>query len=360
MSRPTRIVVNQAALLHNLQRIKTYAPTQKVIAMVKANAYGCGISSVAPVLDGRVDLLGVACLEEALTIKELGVRTDCLLFQGVFSSEEYDVAARNRIQCVIHQPEQLKWLLNTPLSQPLSVWVKVNTGMNRLGFGVQAIHDVLTALHECSWVNSPIGLITHFSAADERDNPGSLEQIKRFNTLNLPGIPLIKSLCNSAGIIDFPQSHADAVRPGIMLYGVSPFPEESAQAFGLLPVVQFLSALSAVHHYPQGVGIGYGSTWKTLRSSIIGVIPVGYGDGYPRHITSGTPVWINHSFAPIVGRVSMDMITVDLTDVPGVSVGTPVELWGRHVAVERIAKAAGTIPYELLCQLTPRARRELR
>lgn len=357
MSRPTRIIVEPGALLHNIRRIKTLAPKSQIIAMVKANAYGCGIRSIAPVLDGQVDALGVACLEEALKIRALGVRTPCILFQGIFGADELQTLVSHQLACVVHQPHQLRWILETPLDKPLQVWVKVNTGMHRLGFQAQEAGDVIRALKNCPWVAEPIGLMTHMACADEPNRYENQQQIERFNQLDSTSCQM-RSMANSAAIMSFPSIHFDAVRPGIMLYGVSPFANKTASELGLMPVMRFVSAVSAIYHHPKGAVIGYSGTWVAKRPSVIGIVPVGYGDGYPRHIQKNTPVWINGMEVPVVGRVSMDMLSVDLTEHPDVSVGSPVELWGRHLPVERIAAAAGTIPYELMCQISERVLRD--
>ena len=356
MARPTHIQIDATALRHNLGQVKQYASGKQVIAMVKANAYGCGLSAVVPVLEKDVDVFGVACIEEAMAIRALGIQRDCLLIQGFFSADETQLAAKHRFQCVVHRIPQLRWLLDSPLDKKITVWVKVNTGMHRLGFMPEEVADVINALHACPWIDDNVGLMTHLACADEPDNPVNQHQLDLYNELDLPLSQLKKSIANSAAIMALPHTHADVVRPGIMLYGVSPFPGKTAIEHGLMPVMHFVSALTVIHHYPAGVCIGYGGTWKTTRPSLIGVVAVGYGDGYPRHISENTPVWINGNLVPIVGRISMDMLTIDLTDYPGAVVGDAVELWGKYVPVEIIARSAGTIAYELLCQVTPRVR----
>ncbi|ARG97136.1 alanine racemase [Legionella micdadei] len=358
MARPTRVQIDENALLHNVNKVKHCAPNRKIIAMVKANAYGCGIPAVVPVLEGHVDAFGVACLEEAMAIRALGVRSDCVLFQGVFSADELRVAAAQHFQCVIHQPHQLRWLLSTPLPSKIKLWVKVNTGMHRLGFPPQEIYEVMAALANCPWIDPEIGLMTHLACADEPKNSANQNQMRVFRELNLPEGRFITSIGNSAAILALPNTHADVVRPGIMLYGVSPFAHQTGQELGLIPVMRFVSAISAIHHHPAQARIGYGGTWQTKRPSIIGVVAAGYGDGYPRHIAENTPVSVNGYEAPIVGRVSMDMLTVDLTDCPEVKIGDPVELWGKYIPVETVALSAGTIAYELLCQFSPRVRQD--
>jgi alanine racemase len=355
MSRPTQIIIDANALMHNVSRIRHLAPQQKLIAMVKANAYGCGLSKVVPILENQVDAFGVSCLKEALAIRSLGVSTPCILFQGFFDQDELNIASDKQFACVIHQHQQIDLLVNTPLTKPLSVWVKVNTGMNRLGFKPDDVPAVLDALSNCVSINKDIGLMTHLACADQPDRLENKQQISLFQNIKLNGIQQ-RSIANSAAIMAFPETHADVVRAGIMLYGVSPFAEQTALNLGLRPVMHFVSAISAIHDHSSQVAIGYGGTWSTDRPSKIGIVPVGYGDGYPRHIAQNTPVWINGQEVPIIGRVSMDMLAVDLTNHPTVHIGDAVELWGKHIAVERIAASAGTIGYELLCQITNRPR----
>ena len=358
MTRPTHVYIDTAALLHNIGRVKQCAPGKKIIAMVKANAYGCGLSSVLPELDGHVDAFGVACLEEAIALRALGSRSDCVLFQGVFSADELQVVARQDFQCVVHQQQQLQWILNTPLAAKIKVWVKINTGTHRLGFEPNELEDVLRALLACPWVDDDLGLMTHLACADEPEDPYNQFQLQCFNNLTLPsGSPYIKrSIANSAAILSLPTMHADIVRPGIMLYGVSPFANQCGTELGLIPVMHLISAISTIHHYPPYARIGYGGTWQSTKPTIIGVVAVGYGDGYPRRIGIDTPTWVNGFIAPVVGRVSMDMLTIDLTACPSVRVGDKVELWGQHIPVETVAKSAGTIAYELMCHMSSRVR----
>ena len=355
MSRPTQLLIDPDALVHNLSRIRQLTPGKSIIAMVKANAYGCGLSKVIPVLDGKVDAFGVACLEEALQIRAMGTQTPCILFHGIFSPDELILASKHEFACVIHQEQQLEWLLNSPLAQSLEVWVKINTGMNRLGFKPQELGTVMDALQTCPWVNKKINLMTHFACADQPERIENTQQISLFESVGPLGFHQ-RSMANSAAIISFPQAHYDVVRAGIMLYGVSPFASCTSFDLDLVPVMRFVSAISAIHHNPPFSAVGYGGTWSSPKPSVIGIVAAGYGDGYPRHIAENTPVWVCGQEVPIVGRVSMDMIAVDLTQHPNVQVGDPVELWGEHILVERIAKAAGTIGYELLCQITSRAR----
>lgn len=356
MARPTRILIDEHALLHNVNRVKQYAPNKKIIAMVKANAYGCGLALVLPVLEQHVDAFGVASLEEALILRGLGCVRDCILFQGIFSADELPRVSAHNLQCVIHQSCQLKWLLETPLPTKIKIWVKVDTGMHRLGFHPTEVPAVMQALQSCSWVDDNIGLMTHLACADEPALPGNHAQLQTFKALPDFGSNIIFSMANSAAIIALPEMHGDVVRPGLMLYGVSPFAEQTGRELGLLPVMRFVSAISAIHHYPPHSPIGYGGRWQSNKASIIGIIAAGYGDGYPRQLAPNTQVWVNGFMVPVVGRVSMDMLTVDLTNCPDVSIGDAVELWGQHVPIETVAKSAGMIPYELLCHVSARVR----
>lgn len=357
MARPTRVSINTEALLHNLGQVKRLAPGRKIIAMVKANAYGCGLSTVVPVLDkGSVDAFGVACIEEAMDIRALGVTRDCIVFQGAFNADEIPVAAQHEFQYVLHRADQLQWLLSQPLEKKLKVWIKVNTGLNRLGFQPEEVYSIINSLHSCSWIDDNIGLMTHLACADEPEHIANQQQLDCFEALHLPDMPFIKSIANSAAIMALPETHADAVRPGIMLYGVSPFSDKAGVQLGLIPVLRFVSTICAIHSYPAGAPVGYGGTWTSNKPSVIGVVAAGYGDGYPRNIAENTPVWVNGHIVPVVGRVSMDVLMVDLSDCPDVAVHDVVELWGQHIPVETIAIKAGSIGYELLCKLTARVR----
>lgn len=357
MSRPTHVFIDPEALLHNAAVIRTFAPGKKLIAMVKANAYGCGLTQVAPVLKEAVDAFGVACLDEALIIRSLGIHTLCILFNGVFDAEEYIVAAEQKLACVLHQQRQLQWLINTPLKHPLSVWVKVNTGMNRLGFKPEELSAVIAQLKACPWVQPDLGLMTHLACADEPSRRENTDQITLFQRLHYPEIQQ-KSIANSAAMVAFPHAQEDAVRCGIMLYGVSPFATQTGRDLGLKPVMHLSSVITAIHMVSPGSSVGYGGRWHCKKESIIGIVPVGYGDGYPRHIQEGTPVWVAGKEIAIVGRVSMDMIAIDITSHADIQIGDSVELWGTHLPIERIAASCDTIAYELLCQVTERPRHQ--
>lgn len=353
--RPTVLHIDRQALLHNYCVISQQAPQSKVIAMVKSNAYGCGLEYVVRALSNQIYAFGVACVAEAMAIRAWGVDDICLIFQGVHQAHEWQLAAQNGFEVVLHHPAQLKWLLDTTLSKPVRIWIKINTGMHRLGFPPKELAHVEKVLRACPWVDANIGLMTHFACADIPEHPLNHQQIQLWHTLSKDW-PGSTSACNSAAIWSFPECQGTHVRPGISLYGVSPFAHQTAQSLSLKPVMRYCSALMTIGDYPEGVSIGYGATFTTQRPSRIGVVAVGYGDGYPRHMQQGASVWIAGQLAPIVGRISMDMMTVDLTDCTGVQLGDHVELWGENLPIEKIAEQAGTIPYELMCQVCPRER----
>lgn len=356
MARPTRLVIDPKALLHNLNQIKLKAPGKLIIAMVKANAYGCGIQNVVPILAGNVGGFGVACIEEALNIRSIGVTDPCIVFQGIFSKDEPDLFVNHNLTAVLHTEEQVDWVLERQLSAPLKIWLKVNTGMNRLGFEPEALYKQLARLQNCSWIHRDINLLTHLACAEEVSNPATQQQLDSFNRLDKGAFKQC-SIANSAGIIAWPSAHADIIRPGIMLYGVSPFTNGCGLDLNLQPAMRFISALTAIHHIAPHSPVGYGGTWQSDKDAVVGIVAAGYGDGYPRHITAGTPVWINGYQAPIIGHVSMDTLSIDLTNLPPMQIGERVELWGMHIPVEKIALLAKTSPYELICQVGERIRK---
>ncbi len=350
MSRPTRALIDSAALRANLQRVKACAPRQRVMAVVKSNAYGHGAIKIAKLLQSDVDAFAVRSLEEALQLRATGITNPIVLLEGFFHSNELPEIAKQDLQIVIHTTKQFEQLLKARLEKALTVWLKVDTGLHRLGFAPNEIEPIYKMLKECSNVTPPIRLMSHLSNADDRQDASTEQQTQIFMAL-AKHLELETSLANSAGILGWPQTHCDWVRPGIMLYGVSPFPDAVAKQQGLQPVMQLQSALISVKRLRKGDSIGYGATWTCPQPMPVGVVAIGYADGYPRHAPSGTPVLVNGRRVPLVGRVSMDMIAVDLRSQPNASVGDPVLLWGKNLPVEEIASLAGTIGYELLCNI---------
>lgn len=359
--REARLGISLSALHHNLQCVREAAPYARVMAMVKADAYGHGARLVAETLV-EADAFGVAFLDEALALRAAGIVQPIAVLEGVFSDGEMAEAVRQRLTVVVHQEAQIGFLERCRLSGPADVWLKLDSGMHRLGFSPE---HAVTAFRRirAARVTGEVGLITHFAAADVLESPQTEKQIACFRAvqqvLTRNGERVLPdSLCNSAGILAWPAAHGAWVRPGIMLYGSSPFADRTAAELGLRPVMTLTSRLIAINPVQQGEPVGYGATWTAPRDTRIGVVAVGYGDGYPRHARNGTPVLVGGHRVPLVGRVSMDMITVDLGDLP-VSIGEHCVLWGEGLPVDVVAAHADTLSYELFCKVTARVRREV-
>lgn len=348
--------IDLAALRHNLQRVRELAPGSRIYAVIKANAYGHGMLRVVPHL-ADADGLAVARVEEAVQLREAGVERPLLVLEGFFGAAELDAVARHRIEVAIHQQEQLVLLRQRRLPQAVVCWLKVDSGMHRLGFQPAAVEAAWQALQDIPSVAAGVRLITHLSTADDLDDPATPAQIATFRHFS-ERLATPCSIANSAGIISWPDARSDWVRPGIMLYGASPMAGQSGEQIGLKPVMTLQSELIAVNHFAKGSPIGYNGCWVCPEDMPVGVVATGYGDGYPRHAPSGTPVLVNGRRVPLIGRVSMDMLTVDLRTQPAARPGDPVTLWGRGLPAEKVAAQAGTIAYELFCGVTRRVRFE--
>jgi alanine racemase len=348
MPRPISALVDLVALRHNLARARAFAPSARVWAVVKARAYGHGLEHAVAAFDAA-DGLAVLEYEGAARLRELGWRKPVLMLEGAFEPSDVEAASRLGLSLAVHDRAQIEWL-RAHRGSPIEIHLKINTGMNRLGFPPDAIAAVRQELASLAAVRG-IVLMSHFANSDLDD--GVADQLARFErcTGALPGE---RCLANSAATIGSPATHRDWIRPGIMLYGASPFAERSAASLGLRPAMTLRSALIAVQSLAAGDAVGYGSTFVADRPMRIGVVACGYADGYPRHAPSGTPVAVDGVRTRTVGRVSMDMLTVDLTPAPGAGVGSSVELWGPTVPVDEVARSAGTIGYELLCAVAPR------
>ncbi len=350
--RDARVVLDPNALIHNVLRVRRYAPRARVLAMVKADAYGHGLAFAIQHLQ-HADALGVAFMQEALEIRQLGNNQPIVLIEGVFSMAEWQHAAQINASCAIHQDCQLQWALDHPVAGA-TIWLKINTGMNRLGLSPEHALQAALQLRRAGY---ELILTTHFANADEPNHPLNQQQIQRFLALKEQLAPIQASLCNSAALIQWPELHFDWVRPGIMLYGSSPFADQSAKQLNLKAVMTFSSQLIARHTLPAGALIGYGSLHTTTRPTELGVVAIGYGDGYPRVVTEGI-VQIAGRIVPILGRVSMDMLMIDLTDLAEKpALASRVMLWGEDLSVDQIAATAGTIGYELFTRLSARPRR---
>ncbi len=356
MARPNQAQLNLDALRHNLGVARAAAPRSKVMAVVKANAYGHGALVAARTLEPLADALAVASIEEALSLREGGIESAILLLEGVFTADELPVCARQGFWPVVQSERQLDWLEHTRLEAPLRCWLKVDTGMHRLGVAPERAAEFHQRLSACANVSGEIVTCTHFASADELDSAQTEGQLAVFDA-STAGLAGPRSAANSPGVLAWPASHYEWIRPGYMLYGDSPFGVPQEHADKLRAVMTLRSEVIALREVPAGETVGYGATWRAERDSRIATITVGYGDGYPRTATSGTPVLIKGQRAPLAGRVSMDMITVDVSDLPAVEIGDEVILWGEGLPVGEVARHAGTIGYELLTRMplrTPR------
>jgi alanine racemase len=341
------------AARHNLAQVKRLAPDNKIMAVIKANAYGHGMTRIATAL-AAADGFAVARVDEGVKLRAAGFQQAITVLQGFVCIEELDLLIKHQLATVIHNSRQINILQeHSSPAAGLSVWLKMDTGMNRLGFKGADFQAAYQALLICPLVKQPINLITHFANADDLLDDKTRHQVELFSQA-IQGFPGACSVANSAGIIGWPNVASDWVRPGLMLYGCSPFAGKTGVDFGLKPVMSLHSRLIAVKNVAAGEAVGYGGAWQCQTPTRVGVISIGYGDGYHRHTQSGAPVLVNGQRATLLGRVSMDMITVDLNAQPHARPGDPVTLWGASLPIEEIARYADTIPYTLLCGITQR------
>lgn len=324
------------------------------MAVVKADGYGHGLERVAEIL-AAADALAVARVEEALVLRQAGHRGTVVVLGGVTDKEQLQLAASYYLTLVVHEASQLEFLWQAPVTAAFPVWLKVDTGMHRLGFPPGAVPKAIASLRHCPAVASVVGLMTHLANADLAGDPLTAIQLEAFKAIAAAG--LARSMANSAALITRPQTHFNWIRPGIMLYGASPFAGRTGTSLGLRPAMTLESRLIAIRHLQAGDSVGYGATWVCPEAMTVGVAAMGYGDGYPRHAKPGTPVLVNGRPVPLVGRISMDTMSVDLRSQPEAKVGDPVIAWGSGLPVEEVAAHAATISYELLCQVTSRVPR---
>lgn len=347
MIRGARAMIDLDALSHNFQRVKQLAPNSKIMAVIKADAYGHGMLQVAQTLSAA-DGFAVACVAEARRLREAGFKQPITVLQGFQQAEELQACIHLQLRPVVHQSWQVE-LLEQQTTGSLTIWCKINTGMGRLGFALDQAEAIWQRLNSCKAVVG-CGLMSHFANADEPEHALNQQQLQSFKQL-AASFAAETTLANSAGLIAFADAQGDWVRPGIMLYGSSPIQNRTAAQLGLRPVMQLKSRIIAINYLRKGQTIGYGSDWRCPQDMPVGVVAIGYGDGYPRHARSGTPVCLGGQRSQLLGRVSMDMITIDLRGLEQVQIGDEVELWGRALSVDEVAQHAATISYELLCNM---------
>jgi alanine racemase len=349
MPRPILAVISRSAIRHNLSVVRRHAPGSKVWGVVKANAYGHGLERVIKALD-QADGLAMLDLAEAKRVRDAGYDRPILLLEGIFGEQDLEAVRALSLTPAIHTREQIQLLARLPSNARLPVYLKINTGMNRLGFAPHEVREAYATLKAMGQVAS-ISLMTHFANAELQHGTDQAVAVFDEATSGLPGE---RSLSNSAATLLQSGTHRDWVRPGIMLYGASPADDRSAASFQLRAAMTLQSAIISVRDLKPGDSVGYGSRYTARAPTKVGVVACGYADGYPRLAAENTPVLVEGQIVPLIGRVSMDMITVDLSRVPHAAIGSPVELWGDQIPVDQVAAAAGTSGYELLCALAPR------
>jgi alanine racemase len=346
--RPARALIDLQALRDNY-RLARELTDARALAVIKADAYGHGAVQCAHALADTADGFAVACIEEALELREAGIQGPILLLEGFFEAAELALIVEHNLWCVVHSLWQVDAIEHTAVAAPVTAWLKLDSGMHRVGVSPAEFAQAYQRLLASGKV-AKVVLMSHFSSADELDNPRSQEQVAQF-TAACEGLSAEVSLRNSPAVLGWPQVPGDWVRPGIMLYGASPFEQPHPQADRLVPVMTLESKVICVRELPAGEPVGYGQHFVTDRPMRIGVVAMGYADGYPRHAPTGTPVMVAGKRSRLLGRVSMDMLCIDLTEVPEATLGSPVELWGRNVLVSEVANWAQAIPYQLLCNL---------
>ena len=346
--RPARALIDLQALRHNYQ-IARQLSGARALAVIKADAYGHGAVRCAQALEAEADGFAVACIEEALALREAGIKAPVLLLEGFFEADELPLIVQHEFWCVVHSLWQLEAIEKAALARPIQIWLKLDSGMHRVGLHPKDYQDAYRRLQASGKV-SKIVLMSHFARADELDSEASNEQVAVFQAAR-QGLDAEVSLRNSPAVLGWPQIPSDWVRPGIMLYGATPFETPNAEADRLQPVMTLKSRVISVRELPAGEPVGYGARFISQRPTRVGVVAMGYADGYPRHAPTGTPVVVAGQRSQLIGRVSMDMLCIDLTDVPQAGLGSPVELWGKRVLASEVAAKAETIPYQIFCNL---------
>ena len=352
MARPTQAIINLAALRHNYALAQQLAGNGKILAVVKANAYGHGIVGVAKALESLVPAFGVACIEEAVQLRNADIKAPILLLEGAFTPDEIAVASKQGFWLMLTNQRQLTDLLAAEITRPINIWLKIDTGMHRLGITPKETTDFYNQLLSCNNVDEVV-VATHFASADDLSSNFTDQQLDIFNQAT-SAIAAPVSLANSAALLGWPDTRRDWSRPGFMLYGNTPFFQAHAEADKLQHVMTLKSAVIALCDVPIGDSVGYANTWVAQRLSKIATVAIGYGDGYPRHAPNGTPVLIKGQRAGLAGRVSMDMISIDVTDIENVQLGDDVILWGEALTANEVASHADSIGYELMTRMPER------
>lgn len=355
MSRGIRARIRLSALKHNIERARTSAPNSRVMAVIKADAYGHGLLDTARALSEHADAFAVEDADEGAKLREAGIRQDIVLLSGFHEVADLETITRFGLSPVVHDHWQVRTLSAAGLPGPISVWVKVDSGMHRAGFDPEDVPRVMNALARLQPVRID-GVMSHLANADDLSDPSTREQCRVFRD-TADGLDCPLSLANSPGVLGWPETHLDWIRPGMMLYGCSPLRNRSEAELDLQPAMTLESRIIAIRTVAAGGAVGYGGTWRCEQATRVGVLACGYGDGYPRHAPNDTPVSVNGAASRIIGRASMDLITIDLSFCERAEVGDWVELWGGNVTASTVAAHAGTIPYELVTRVAARVPR---
>lgn len=359
MTRPARAIIDLAALQHNINCVKELAPNSKIMSVIKANGYGHGMERVAKSLDSS-DGFAVASVDEGIILRNAGIKKPIFLLSGFHNKNELPDVLKNDLLVCVHSENQLsalsKWQVSTENKDGIKVWCKLDTGMHRIGFMPDELPSVLENIDSMPNVELA-GVMSHFANADDLHSDDTNKQTSEFNKAT-KNFSQAKSLANSAGIVGWKNSHLDWVRPGIMLYGSSPVLNKTSSELNLQPVMKLESEIIAIKHLKKNDLVGYGGEWQCPEDMSVAIVAIGYGDGYPRSAgLAGAPVYLNNSRSRVLGRVSMDMITIDLRGLENTNIGDKVELWGQNISIDEIAKCCKTISYELMCQVTSRVSR---
>ena len=352
MSRAAKITVDLDAIRHNYRLARSLNTAGNAVAIIKANAYGHNAVKVAKALEAEADAFGVACIEEAVELVDAGIQKPVLLLEGYFEVSELDYISEHGLWCAVHSLAQIEQIAAANLKKPITVWLKMNSGMNRLGVHPNDYQAAFKRLEQLDNV-SDIVMMTHFASSDELDKTTTDEQLAVFNKAT-EGLDAPHCLANSAAVLAWEDARRDWMRPGLMLYGATPFTVTQEQADKLIPAMTLTSEIIAVRDVQPGERVGYAGNFCAEQPTRVATVALGYADGYPRHAVTGTPVWINGHRSRIIGRVSMDMLGIDITGIPDADVGTEVEFWGKHVTAAEVAPYCDTIPYTLFSLITAR------
>ncbi|MBN2690151.1 MAG: alanine racemase [Gammaproteobacteria bacterium] len=346
--------IDLSAITHNFEIIRTLAPKSKILAMIKSNAYGHGLVEVAKTIK-NADGFGVACIDEAIVLRKNGINNRILVMRGFTDTEELLIMNSYNLSTVIHNKHQLSILLDTKLPKPIEIWLKVDTGMHRLGLEPEEFIKAYRTLKKQANIQKPIVIMSHLAEANEHESAKTIQQLKLFNKL-IHNLSNPVSIANSSAIIDKAETHTEWIRPGLMLYGINPLSKTNKQNLNLIPAMTLKSQIISIKKVKKNEAIGYGSTYKATHDMLMGTAAIGYGDGYPYSAQNGTPILVNDKKCKLIGAVSMDMLNIDLTNAPNTKIGEQVILWGKKLSITEIAKYSNTISYELLCKITKRVR----